>query len=127
MVSIANKQQDKHLHTMAPHATADFVGHRVDSPCSIPQNTYEDHTRETLSSSEDLDLIEPVAIVGFSFKFPQDASSPESFWKMLMEQRSTATDIPMDRLSASAIYHPDPNRRGTVSIPVSRVLDCARE
>lgn len=103
---------------MTPHATFDFAGHRVDSSHTMPENHYEDPAQEFLSS-QDTDLIEPVAIVGFSFKLPQDASSTESFWKMLLEQKSTATDFPKDRLSSSASYHPDPNRRGTVNILVA--------
>lgn len=103
---------------MSPHATFDFAGRRVDSSRNMPENHYGDPAREFLPS-QDTDLIEPVAIVGFSFRLPQDASSTESFWKMLLEQKSTATDFPKDRLSSSASYHPDPNRRGTVNIPVA--------
>ncbi len=31
------------------------------------------------------DVVEPVAIIGFSATFPQDATSPEAFWQMLIQ------------------------------------------
>lgn len=81
----------------------------------MPENIHEDSAQAVLPSSKDDDLIEPIAIVGVSFQLPQNANSADSFWKILMEQRSTARNFPKDRLSASAIYHPDPGRRGAVS------------
>ena len=56
--------------------------------------------------TEDHDLIEPIAVVGYSLKFPQDATSPEEFWRMLVERRNAMTDFPADRLNISAFYHP---------------------
>ncbi|KAF2190022.1 reducing type I polyketide synthase [Zopfia rhizophila CBS 207.26] len=55
-----------------------------------------------------------IAIVGMSFKFPGGTDTEESFWKMLVEGRCAATEFPEDRLSASNLYHPAPNRRGTI-------------
>lgn len=99
---------------MAPHAVFASAGYPADlpypvlgAPCGSPTGDF--------ATSKDGGLIEAVAIVGLSFRFPQEACSTDSFWKMLMEQRSTATEFPKDRLSASALYHPDPNRRGTVN------------
>ena len=101
---------------MIPHATFGSAGYQANSSRSSLGTLHEDLNRDLPTSSKDGGLIEPVAIVGFSFKLPQDAISTDSFWELMMEKRSTATDFPKDRLSASAIYHPDPNRRGTVSI-----------
>jgi Beta-ketoacyl synthase, N-terminal domain len=58
--------------------------------------------------------IEPIAVVGFSLKFPQDATSPESFWKMLVEKRCATTQIPEDRLKLDSFYGTDKNRNDTV-------------
>ena len=66
-------------------------------------------------SHQDQDGTGAVAIVGFSFTFPQDVTSSVSFWDLLMESRNTVTKFPQDRLSADALYHPDRNRRGQVS------------
>ena len=59
--------------------------------------------------------IEPIAVVGFSLRFPQDATSPETFWRMLTEGRCAMTDFPKDRMNVDAFYHPDSNRYDSVS------------
>ena len=43
--------------------------------------------------------LEPIAVNGFSLKFPQDATSPEAFGKMLMEKRCSMTEWPKERLN----------------------------
>lgn len=60
------------------------------------------------------DLLEAIAVVGFSIKFPQDAVSPASFWSMLEERRCAMTTWPEDRINIDAFYHPDSDRRDTV-------------
>ncbi len=60
----------------------------------------------TVDMDEDQDLLEPVAVIGFSLKFPQDATSPGAFWKLMAEKRSAMTDFPADRLNIEAFYHP---------------------
>ncbi|KAF2264111.1 ketoacyl-synt-domain-containing protein [Lojkania enalia] len=47
---------------------------------------------------------EPIAIIGFAFKFPQEADTPEGFWKMLLEKRCVMTDFPEDRMSVKGHY-----------------------
>ncbi|KAI9660404.1 MAG: Type I Iterative PKS [Bathelium mastoideum] len=59
-----------------------------------------------MDSNEDLDLIEPIAVVGYSLKFPQDATSSKGFWKMLVQRENAMTDFPADRVNISAFYHP---------------------
>jgi hypothetical protein len=60
------------------------------------------------------DQTEPIAVVGFSLKFPQEATSSEAFWQMLMEGRSARTRIPSNRFNIDGFYHPDPQRQGSV-------------
>jgi hypothetical protein len=57
---------------------------------------------------------DPVAIIGFAFEFPQDATSSERFWRMICEGRSATTDVPRDRMNVDAFYHPDTSRHGSV-------------
>lgn len=57
---------------------------------------------------------EPIAVIGFSLKFPQDATSPEAFWKMMTEKRCSMTEWPKERLNLDAFYHPDSSRPDTV-------------
>lgn len=66
--------------------------------------------------------LEPIAIVGFSLKFPQDATSQEAFWSMLMEKRCAMTEWPSDRLNIEAYHHPDKDRLDTVCIMRPRKL-----
>ena len=68
--------------------------------------------------------MEPLAIVGLSLKFPQDASSPEAFWEMLMRKKSAMTVIPDDRFNVDAHYHPDKNRTSMVSISWNMGAPC---
>jgi 6-methylsalicylic acid synthase len=40
---------------------------------------------------------EPIAIIGIGCRFPGDVTAPESFWRLLMEGRNTAAEVPEDR------------------------------
>lgn len=57
---------------------------------------------------------EDVAVIGIAIKFPQDATSTESFWNMLMDRRSALTDVPKDRYNIDAFWSPDASEPGTV-------------
>lgn len=65
------------------------------------------------------DKLEPLAVVGFSLKFPQEATTPQAFWKMLTEKRCAVTEWPKDRLNIDAFYHLDSSRPDTVEYPFS--------
>ncbi|KAI0910921.1 beta-ketoacyl synthase [Ustulina deusta] len=47
---------------------------------------------------------EPLAIIGFAFKFPQDATSPEEFWRILEERRCVMTKIPASRMNIDGFH-----------------------
>lgn len=53
------------------------------------------------------DLLEPLAIVGYSLEYPQDADTPEGFWRILTERRNVMTRWPQDRINFNAFYHQD--------------------
>lgn len=57
---------------------------------------------------------EPIAIIGYGFKFPQDITNAESLWKLLMERRSTMTEIPENRWNIDGFYKEHGHRPGTV-------------
>lgn len=59
---------------------------------------------------------EAIAIVGLSFQFPGGCDTPDAFWQALLERRSTSTEAPEARYSASSLWHPDASRRGTVAL-----------
>lgn len=77
---------------------------------NMAPNGYDD------SDSFDQDKLEPIAIIGLSLKFPQDATSPDSFWKMLMEGRCASGEVPEDRWNLASFYHPDAERKDTVCL-----------
>lgn len=52
----------------------------------------------------------PIAVIGYSFKFPQEATSFQDFWRMLVEGRSARTEVPGERFNIDAYYHSDGNR-----------------
>lgn len=62
------------------------------------------------------DASEPIAIVGVATHFPQQATSTESLWELLLQARSTWSTIPEARFNSDAFYHPDPEHGGTVSL-----------
>jgi hypothetical protein len=68
----------------------------------------------TASVDDDDDLLEPIAIIGFSMRFPQEATSPDGLWKILMDGRSVMTEIPPERFNINGFYHPDASHSGTV-------------
>ena len=68
------------------------------------------------SDSLGQEALEPIAVIGFSLRMPQDAVTPQAFWTMLEEKRCAMTDWPRDRINLDAFYHPDHDRRDTVRI-----------
>ncbi|MCJ1357455.1 MAG: hypothetical protein MMC33_007451 [Icmadophila ericetorum] len=68
-----------------------------------------------LNSANDGKL-EPLAIIGLAFEFPQEATSEESFWQMIFDGQSASTDFPKDRMNIDAFYHPDGSRQNTITV-----------
>lgn len=90
---------------MTAYVNGEILSKRTDNATKDP------HSAQVHGST---DNVEPIAIVGLSFEFPQDATSSDAFWELLLSKRNTATEFPKDRLNVSAMYHPDRNRRGQV-------------
>ncbi|OGE53444.1 hypothetical protein PENARI_c008G05255 [Penicillium arizonense] len=73
---------------------------------------------DTVVSDEGIapDALEPIAIVGLANRFPQQASTTEGLWELLLESRSTWSPIPKERFNSDAFYHPDPEHGGTFHV-----------
>ena len=56
-----------------------------------------------------------LAIVGVALEFPEEATSSERFWNMILEGRCARKDIPEERMNIDNYYHPDETRASTVS------------
>lgn len=67
--------------------------------------------------------MEPLAIVGFSFRFPQDAASSEGFWAMMNEKWYATTHIPRDRFNVDAYYRSSKERTDTLNLQEANFMD----
>jgi acyl transferase domain-containing protein len=54
----------------------------------------------------------PIAIVGMSCRLSGDVSTLDDFWTLMSRARSGWTEIPEDRFSKDAFYHPSPQKKG---------------
>jgi acyl transferase domain-containing protein len=65
--------------------------------------------------SQQSDRMEGIAVVGMSIRFPEEATTSEGFWDMIMQKRCASKPFPKDRINLKGIYHPDSTRHDTVS------------
>lgn len=70
----------------------------------------------SINTDSSPDIMDPIAIIGFALKFPGDATSPESFWRMISDQKCASTPFPKDRINIDAFYHPDNTRSDSVPV-----------
>ena len=82
-------------------------------------------TKGQMSDSEasDGEPLEPIAVIGLSCKFPDDATSPERFWDMIMKKKCASKNYPPDRMNIDAFYHPNAQKLNTVNL-LSSNLPC---
>ncbi|KAI9052359.1 hypothetical protein LZ554_003709 [Drepanopeziza brunnea f. sp. 'monogermtubi'] len=73
------------------------------------------HPSENGSSVEMED--DAIAVIGLSCRFPGDATTPQTFWDMLREGRSSASKVPATRWNAEGWHHDVKGRRNTVIAP----------
>ncbi|KAF2736977.1 hypothetical protein EJ04DRAFT_595149 [Polyplosphaeria fusca] len=57
---------------------------------------------------------EPIAIVGLSLRLPGDATSVETFWDMLVQGQTTASEFPEDRVNHASHHSSDGSAMGTI-------------
>ncbi|KAK4182993.1 hypothetical protein QBC35DRAFT_132042 [Podospora australis] len=72
---------------------------------------------------QDGGILPPLAIIGMSFRFPQDAVNTAQFWKMMIEKRCASTPVPPDRFNVEAHYHPDRNQVESTSVRNAHFID----
>ena len=86
-----------------------FVHH--ESNTMFQSNT----TKPSFSGIEE-DPVMPIAIIGFSGRFPGDAENPTKLWDMIAAGKSALSDIPKDRFNVDAYYHPHHERHGILNV-----------
>ncbi|MEU0915392.1 SDR family NAD(P)-dependent oxidoreductase [Streptomyces althioticus] len=57
------------------------------------------------------DVPEPVAVVGYSARFPE-AADADTFWQRLLDGDDLVTEVPADRWRIAEHYDPDPGAEG---------------
>ncbi|KAK5635444.1 hypothetical protein RRF57_011156 [Xylaria bambusicola] len=66
---------------------------------------------------------EPIAIVGTGCRFPGQCDSPSKLWELLRKPRDLLKEIPTERFSMKAFYHPQNHHHGTSNVQHSYLLD----
>ncbi|KAI1749216.1 PKS-NRPS hybrid [Xylaria castorea] len=66
---------------------------------------------------------EPIAIIGTGCRFPGQCDNPSKLWNLLRKPRDVLKEIPEDRFSISAFYHPQNHHHGTSNVRHSYLLE----
>ena len=69
---------------------------------------------------------EPIAIVGYAFRFPGDLDTDDALWQALKEGRDLVTEVPADRWATEELQHnrrKEPGRSITFSAGVRSRID----
>ncbi len=66
---------------------------------------------------------EPIAVIGLGTRMPGGVVDEESLWRVLAERVDAIREVPSDRWDAQALFHPDPERPGTMWTRFGGFLD----
>jgi len=93
-------------------------------PSSKLPNGYKNvNGNDTPSVKENERTPEPIAVIGLALKFSKEATSPEAFWDLLLEGRTTRSKVPKERYNVDAFYHAgDTNKTGMVSFSTPIII-----
>ncbi|KAH9866810.1 hypothetical protein J1614_008503, partial [Plenodomus biglobosus] len=60
-------------------------------------------------------VADPVAVIGFAYRFPGDAVNEETFWDIILHGKSTMTEVPESRYNINGFYNPNRSHRDSLS------------
>ncbi|KAI6357357.1 hypothetical protein MCOR25_007694 [Pyricularia grisea] len=66
---------------------------------------------------------EPVAIIGTGCRFPGQCNTPSKLWELLQSPKDLLKEIPENRFSTEAFYHPQNYHHGTCNVRHSYFLE----
>lgn len=75
-----------------------------------------------MESSTGIQDQDPVVIVGFSFRFPQDAVDERCFWDIIENGLNTMEKMPKTRYNIDGHFSKFPNRDHTVAFHYMRTM-----
>lgn len=70
--------------------------------------------------------VDPIAVCGFAIKFPEDATTPERLWQMLLDKRCVSSDFPPERCNPEGFYQKN-SRMNTVRDALPATIVESRE
>ncbi|TWU72717.1 putative nrps-t1pks biosynthetic cluster [Metarhizium rileyi] len=68
-------------------------------------------------------VVEPIAIIGTGCRFPGQCDNPSKLWDLLRKPRDLLKEIPENRFSTDAFYHPKNYHHGTSNVRHSYILE----
>ncbi|KAK3987151.1 Fusarin C synthetase [Cladorrhinum sp. PSN332] len=74
-------------------------------------------------SDKSSNMIEPIAIIGTSCRFPGGSNSPSKLWELLKNPVDVLTEIPPGRFNAAGFYHENAEHPGTTNVTKAYLLD----
>jgi acyl transferase domain-containing protein len=60
---------------------------------------------------------EDIAIVGYSFRLPQDVNDDTAFWEVLQNRKNLMTEWPASRVNADSFRHNAQHKVGPPPLP----------
>jgi acyl transferase domain-containing protein len=65
----------------------------------------------------------PLAVVGMALRFPGGITTPEDYWRFLLDETDVVREIPADRPGLCAVHDPRPNVPGRSYVSRAALLD----
>jgi 3-oxoacyl-(acyl-carrier-protein) synthase/acyl carrier protein/SAM-dependent methyltransferase len=90
------------------------AGQRVDELSSVKLALFEIRRLRAELDASRRGHAEPVAIIGMAVRLPGGVTSPERFWKALVDGEDLITTIPPERWDARAYWSSDAQQPGTM-------------